>query len=220
MPLNRRLQIISLAALVMLMATASARADSFLVTLNTSPLSGTQTLAFGLTDGDGVANNNTVMLSTFGFGGGSPLGSPSNTGTGISGNLMSGITMQDSGFSALFTQQFNVGSSLSFILNITNNFPGGTPDSFAMYVCDAAQSTCYSDDMSTGAMLVLNLTGGMLSPSDFILNGASAQGLAAPVVTALTTREPSSVPLLAVGLAALAGLARKRAVAREEMAGG
>jgi hypothetical protein len=209
---NRTLLIIALAALAATLAGSPARADSFDVTLNTSTLSGTQTIAFGLTDGDGVANN-TVALSAFSFGGGAALGSPTYSGSGISGNLNSGITMNDSGFSAVFSQQFTVGSSLSFNLTTTNNFAGGTPDSLAMYVCDSTFSNCYSDDTSTAAMLVLNLSGGTLSPSDFILTGASTQGLPAPVVTVSTVPEPSSLLLLTSGLFALGAFARKRMTA-------
>lgn len=38
-------------------------------------------------------------------------------------------------------------------------------------------ATCYSDDAS-GAMLLLDLAGGTLSPSSFVLFGAAAQNLA------------------------------------------
>jgi len=206
MRINRMLQVIALAgaAVTLTAATAKADGDSFNVTVNTSALSGTQTIVFGITDGDGVADNN-LALSGFAFGGGSAEGLANYIGTGISGDLSSPIDLDDSGFSALFYQQFDPGSLLSFSLDTTNNFAGGTPDAFAMYICDATLSTCYSDDTSSGAMLVLNLTGGTLTPSSFILNGASDQGLAAPVVTAATTAapEPTSFLLLAVGLAAL-----------------
>jgi hypothetical protein len=108
-------------------------------------------------------------------------------------------------FSALLSQQFNAGAELSFTLNITNNFGGLSPDLFAMYVYNAGFDTCYSDDLNTGAMLVLNLTGGTLSTSSFILDGASDQNLTAPVVSLTTSgptvAEPSSFLLLASGLA-------------------
>lgn len=207
MRVNRMLQIIVLAGAVVTLTAATARADgvSVNVTVNSSTLSGTQTIVFGITDGDGVADNN-LALSGFAFGGGSAEGSASYIGSGISGDLSSTIDMDDSGFSALFTQQFDAGAALSFTLTTTDNFAGGTPDAFAMYICDATLSTCYSDDTGTGAMLVLNLAGGTLTPSGFILNGASEQGLAAPVVTAATTTtvpEPTSLLLLPIGLAAL-----------------
>jgi PEP-CTERM motif len=204
MRVNRMLQIITLASLAVVLAAVSARADggTVNVTVNTSSLSGTQTIIFGITDGDGVADNN-VALSDFNFGGGTAEGSPSYFGSGVSGDLSSVIAMDDSGFSALFEQQINVGSSLSFALATTDNFSGGTPDAFAMFLCDSTVSTCYSDDAVSGAMLILNLTGGTVSPSGFILNGASDQGLPAPVVTSPSTSvpEPASLLLLAIGLA-------------------
>jgi hypothetical protein len=68
-----------------------------------------------------------------------------------------------------------------------------------MYLCDAAFDTCYSDDPNTGALLILNLTGSAITPSDFTVNGASQQGLTAPAVA---TPEPHALALLfAAGLA-------------------
>jgi hypothetical protein len=204
MRINRSLQIIALAVLAATVMAVPGRADSFNVSLDTSALSGTQVLAFGFTDGDGVADNSATM-SAFNFGGGGALGSPVYFGAGVSGDLTSGIAMDDSGFAALFAQQFNVGSLLSFTLNITNTLGGGTPDALAMYLCDAALSSCYSNDSSSGAMLVLNLPGGTLSPSSFILNGASDQGLPAPIVTTSGTSsvpEPSSSLFLVMGVVA------------------
>jgi hypothetical protein len=198
---------VALAALLLAAAARPAQADSFNVSLDTSSLSGTQVLAFLLTDGDGVVDN-SATLSGFAFGGGAAQGTPDYLGsTGVSGDLTSGIAMDDTSLStAIFTQDFTPGSSLSFLLNITDNFAGGTPDTFAMEICNSTLTLCYSDDTSTGAMLVLNLLGGPLAPSDFILNGASDQNLPAPVVTEGSSGnapEPSSLLLLAAALLSL-----------------
>lgn len=227
MNICRVFQVISLAVAAITFAAAGAQADttSFDVSLNTSALAGPQTLLFGITDGDAVADN-TVTLSNFNFGTGSALGSPSISGTGISGDLTSGISLNDSGFSALFSQQFDSGSSLSFLLNTTNAFTSGTPDAFAMYVCNSDVSACYSDDASTGAVLVLNLTGSALTPGSFTLNGASDQDLPAPVVTVATgtgtgtgtgnsnVPEPSILLLVVCGLLGVAVLTGGKVAAR------
>ena len=206
MRINRTLQIIAFTFCFTTLLVAKASADSFDVSLNTSSLTGTQVLVFGYTDGDGVANN-SATISNFNFGGGAPQGSPTLIGAGASGSLSSSVVVTDQDFSSLFYQSFNVGSSLSFLLNVTDNFAGGTPDAFAMSICNTTFTTCYSDDTSTGSLLVLNVTGTPLTPSSFILSGASDQNLPAPVVTvATTTNVPESSESLFLG-ASLAFLA-------------
>ncbi len=193
--MDRTIKLIGIALLLLSWAAAPAKADSFKVTLDTSSLSGTQLLAFGFTDGDGSIDN-TVLLTAFSFGSGSATGVPDYLGTtGVSGNLTSGVTLDDSGGLALFSQTFDPGGLLSFILNTTNNFAGTTPDGLAMYVCPNDGSfNCYSNDTATGAMLILPLAGGTLSPSSFTLNAADLQGLPAPVVSPVTTTpEPATV---------------------------
>jgi hypothetical protein len=207
---NRVLPIIALTFCLTTILVAKASADSFDVSLNTSSLSGTQILVFGYTDGDGVVDN-SATASDFNFGGGSPQGSPTYIGAGASGSLSGSVVVNDADFSSLFYQSFTVGSSLSFLLNVTDNFAGGTPDAFAMSICAADFSQCYSDDSSTGADLVLNVAGTPLTPSSFVLNPATLQNLPAPVVTAVTTSnvaEPSSLLLLVIGAAMLFGLRR------------
>ena len=203
--------------LFFLIAAGQAKADDFDVTLNTSSLTGPQILAFGFVDGDGSVNN-SVTLSNFSFNGGNAVGPANYLGTtGVSGDLGSSITLNDSGLTALFTETFNPGASLSFLLGTTNNFAGTTPDALAMYVCDTSLN-CYSDDPST-AMLQLDLTGNPLTPSSFSLSGATDQGLPAPVVTipgtTMTTPEPGTVFLVGSSLI-LAAVGRRKSARKQK----
>ena len=104
---------------------------------------------------------------------------------------------------AFFVQQFEPGATLSFVLNATDNFTGPVRTSSR---CSSVtpRSPCYSDDAS-GALLLLDLVGGPLSPASFVLSGASPQGLPAPVVSVTTPApEPGTLWLFAAGAAAAA----------------
>lgn len=197
---NRSVSLWMFAAIALLAASPSC-ASAFDVSIDTAPLSGTQTLAVSLTQGDGLFLN-TVTLSDFNFGGGgAPLGTPSYSDASVSGDLGSTVSLADVNFSEFFSQTFQAGSSLSFLLNTTDNFVSGFPDELDIYLCDATLSTCYSDDLDTSALLTLDLTGAPLTPTSFTLNAASQQGLNAPVVTFAAPEPGTLVPLLLVGLA-------------------
>jgi hypothetical protein len=205
--MNRIFKIVAFATLLLTWTTTSAHADSFDVSLKTSSLVGLgpQILLFEFIDGDGAIDN-SLTLSDFNFDTGAAVGAADYSGTtGVSGDLTSGISMNDSGGFALFDQEFNAGASLSFLLSTSNNFAGVAPDEFSMFVCDLSFN-CYSDDMVAGNLLGLGLTGETLSPLSFTLNAAGDQGLLAPVVTVptTTTPEPSSVLLLGLALVLLA----------------
>src|SRR5262245_38617684 len=126
-----------------------ADASAFLVTLDTSALSGTATLAFGLSNFD--AASNTVSLLSFDFGGGSAVAGTDDctlggllSGLGCSGNLTAGVGLEDLDPTlAFFTQQFMPGSSLSFVVTTTNNSAGGVPAHFAMPLSDRPVSPAY-----------------------------------------------------------------------------
>jgi PEP-CTERM motif-containing protein len=190
--------------LLLLAAAPNADADTFKVTLDTSSLSGPQTLIFGLTDFDAAAN--TVSLSGFGLDGGSVVAGSEDctfggifSGLGCSGDLSSGVLLEDLEPVVVFSQQFAPGLALSLTLTTTNNFVGPVPDQFAMFLCDSS-GTCYSDDDSM-AMLLLDMAGGSLTVSSFRPFGASAQNLDAPIVSAVP--EPGTLLMLTSGFAAM-----------------
>ena len=201
-------------AIPVLMFGSSADAGPLTVTLDTSSLSGTQTVLFGLTNFD--SSSNTIVLSDFAFGGGSAVAGSADctldgafSGLGCSGDLTSAVTLEDvDPVAAFFLQQFDPGATLSFELDATNNFTGPVPDQFAFFVCTADFSACYSDDNSA-ALLLLDLVGGTLSPGSFVLFGASQDGLPPPVVTAAAVPEPGTMLLFAAVAAVAAGRRRR-----------
>ena len=160
--MTKRILTLAIPAVLVLLVAATARADSFRVTLDTSPLSGPQTLAFGLTNSTA---HPTRSARGFQFRRGSAIAGSEDctfggtfSGLGCSGDLTSGVErFQDfESYRGVLHAAVQPGStSLSFVLTATNNFGGGVPDQFAMAVCDAGLTTCYSDDAS-GAVLLLD----------------------------------------------------------------
>ena len=122
--------------------TASADV-AYNVTLDTTPLVGHPAGPFyvyaAFTDGSGVDDaNNTVTLTDFNFGGGSALGGPVVFG-GATGSLETGVSITDSSFINLFSEQFAPGLQLSFNLDLTlNDDAGGTPDRLTFYILDSS----------------------------------------------------------------------------------
>jgi len=121
--------------LLTISCAASSRAATLQASVQTSSLiGGSYSLIFDLINGDG-APNNTVTLSSFQFGGGGVVGSPTLTG-GATGDLSSAGTLRDTTFFSEILQGFSAGTVLSFQVDTTLAFGGGTPDSVTFFVLD------------------------------------------------------------------------------------
>ena len=198
--------VILVAVLIVLAAMpAAANTTTYLITVN-SGLTGTQGLAFSLVAGDDLPGNNSVFLSGFNFYGGSgpDVGTDSCSG-GCSGNLSSSVSLTETGFFSLFTQNFDP-MYFSMFVTLTNNAPNDgnpspTPAEFQMSLCTADFSSCYGSNQVTGALVTVDLTGGPLS---FNTYGDGTVG-----VTVSFVPEPDSIVLLSSGLLGLAGLWRR-----------
>lgn len=212
------------ACVVLIVAVAAsagmAAADSiFTVTVDTSSLSGGPfAVAFQLTDGSGLADgNNTAILSNFLFGGGSATGCPpavcTTTGS-ASGDLTGSVKLTDTDFFNSFAEQFTVGNTLSFVVDLTTNMDaGGTPDAFAFSLFDNGSPIPTLDPLGADTLLSVDIS----SASPTILTFATDPSrttisLAAPVIGAAPSAvpEPGTLWLMAIALVALVGVRRAR----------
>ena len=198
-----------------------ANADSsYTFSWSTTPLvgNGPFTLDFQFLDGSGLPidlNNNTVSLTSFGFGtGGSASGGGTASG-GASGSLSTGVTLNDTVFLNEYYENFTPGSLLSFTIDTTNVAdPGGTPDLFTLAILDNM-----GDELPTtgpaSEFLDISLAGGA-NPVVATFGSApgSAYALSAPTVELQTggpspVPEPSSYSVLLTGLMGLGFVARR-----------
>src|SRR5437763_10811511 len=92
---------------------------------------------FQLNDGTGDQNNHVQIQK---FMGGTLVGPPKFLIRGSPGSLAPGssVSIIDSQFLNEFTQQFEPGSMLSFMLTLSTNPEGPTPDVFAFSILDGA----------------------------------------------------------------------------------
>lgn len=194
-----------------LWAAHSANADSvYTFTMDTTALvgNGPFTLDLQFFDGSGAPgdlNNNTVTLTDFAFGSGSPSGGGTATG-GASGSLATGVTLQDMEFFNEYYEDFTPGNTLSFSIDTTNVAdPGGTPDLFTVAILDNMGNELPTNG-GADEFLDVSLAGGA-NPQVSAFDSApgSEFALSAPIVE-LQSQNPSTVPEPSAFGALLAGM--------------
>lgn len=210
--------IVFICAVSVLRQTAIAGVIStYDVTLDTTPLVGHPAGPFYVylefIDGSGIGDaNNTVTLSNIDFGGGSALGSPVVFG-GATGSLETGVSITDTSFVNIFSEQFAPGLELSFSLGLTSNDDsGGTPDGFTFFLLDNSGVPLptlapIGDYFFTAAFgssgPVFNAYGSDPSRAPYV-------SIPAPTITpAGSVPEPSTIYLLGGALLAMAVLRRR-----------
>jgi hypothetical protein len=111
----------------------ASEVSTFRVSVNTASLTGNSagpfSIAFALTDGNGLSDASSIVKVTdVNFGNGTGAGTSVLFG-GASGTLETGVTMTTSSFLSLFVQTFSPGSHLHFTLSLTTA-NRGRPDLF------------------------------------------------------------------------------------------
>jgi hypothetical protein len=192
----------ALAFMLSVASGVSADPVVYKVSLNTSSLVGTGSyfMDFQFTDGDGVINN-AVSLSNFALGtGGAATGSPTSLGSS-SGDVHSLVTMTDTTFFSSFTQPFTPGADLAFDLSLTGNFSAlGSPDRFSFGLLDSLGLAIPTHGLAN-ELLAIDITN-PLTVTVFSSDSSRTPMIPAPRPTQVhPTPEPSSLALLAVGLA-------------------
>lgn len=183
------------------------------VTLDTGPLQGHPAGPFSVYfqfNSGGAIGNNHATLTDFDFGSGSPTGMPTEVSPGSTGDLSTGITLNETSAFNDFIQEFSPGASLSFTVDLTEapNGPGTTPDVFGFGLLDRTGATIptldpsYADQLLTieaapGGTILRYGTDTLVPPA----GGGSPLNIAAPTVQSVVP-EPSALTmaLIAAGL--------------------
>jgi hypothetical protein len=174
---------------------------AFNINVNTTSLAGTAvTLAFDFIDGDGAVNN-TVQVSNFLIDGNFDPNSASSQGD-VNGLLDSIVTFGDTSFFNEFLQPITLGASFQFRLDTTNEFAGGTPDSFSFFILDSSLLPLVTTTDPTGAdaLFALDLTGtGSGNLSVFESNSTQPNPPTWSIEPVQNVPEPGCLALMLIG---------------------
>jgi hypothetical protein len=203
---NRYMTTIGLPPLVMAIAlgASSGFAGTFTVTTDTSALigqpSGLFALDFQFVDGSGLGDaNNIVTLSGFNFNGGGFTGSPTITGGASSG--IGNIILTDTGFFNEVYQGFTPGSTLSFMVSMTDAVdPGSTPDEFSFGILDNTLSEIPTVGLGD-AFVSVDIDSS--NPGIYSFNsdlGRTTINIPAPVIDVLTVPDSALSTVLIAGI--------------------
>lgn len=210
-----------LLALPFLLA-ASLPAAQFGVTVNTSPnfIGDNLSLVFQVTNSNSGVN--TATLSNFNFGSGTPNNIPVFTGN-ASGTVSGGITMLDTSNPTLARVDFLSGSSVTFNVNLTENYNSpGIGDFFGFNILRNGNPIT-STDPSTANLFLAAKIGGSAALSGCTTfgtnvcavgyDGSAGRGPTVTIgdpITGGDVPEPATYAMLGVSLAALALYRRAR----------
>jgi hypothetical protein len=223
---SRRIRWSWLLGFVLLAGGSSARADlAWTVNLDTSQLANNYSGPYGIDFELLGGNGNTVTLSNFAFGSGGAGPGAAFATAGASGDLGSGVVLNDSAnFLVDFNQQFTPGSTLSFTVDTTVVTPpsGGFPDTFSMVIFYGYDPTTgynpsggpvppvipTTDPTGSNTFLTVNING---PGSTTAVGYPSADGSISITVTPTTAvPEPSSAITMLFGALGLAGALKWR----------
>ena len=205
---TKLLRALGVLAAFALSAAANAAPLNFNVWIDTSSLVGNPagpfSLDFQLNDGSTLGDgNNWASLTNFQFGGGAALGSATTFG-GASGDLLSGVILNDSDtLLNEFYQTFTAGSWLSFNLSLTTNVDAGdTPDLFSFAILDVNLMNLATQSLNQDAFLQVTLDGAAPTIATF---ASADQSIGAPSVP-----DTLNCGIWVGGLVALGAIVRRR----------